>query len=200
MSASAHATRRRFLLTTALAATGLRLSVNGADAAPELKPTPACHDHDPPTMSEEEGPYFKPSSPERADLIEPAMKGVPVELTGVVLGRTCRPLAGALVDIWHADDDGQYDNKGFRLRGHQFTDEEGRFRFRTIKPGLYPGRTRHYHVKVQAKGSGLLTTQLYFVDEPRNRQDGLFNKNLLMRLAQAGDSLSARFDFVLDMR
>jgi protocatechuate 3,4-dioxygenase beta subunit len=200
MSGSDQSTRRRFLLTGALAATSLRLAIDRAHAAQELSPTPACHDHDPATMSEEEGPFFKPSSPERTELAEPGLKGVPVELAGIVLGRTCRPLAGALVDIWHADDDGQYDNKGFHLRGHQFTDEEGRFRFRTIKPGLYPGRTRHYHVKLQAKGSSLLTTQLYFPNEPRNRQDGLFHKKLLMQLAQAGDGLSARFDFVLDMR
>jgi protocatechuate 3,4-dioxygenase beta subunit len=61
-------------------------------------------------------------------------------------------LAGALVDLWHADSKGDYDNKGFRLRGHVFTDDQGRFVFRAIMPGLYPGRTRHYHVKIQAAG------------------------------------------------
>jgi protocatechuate 3,4-dioxygenase beta subunit len=80
------------------------------------------------------------------------------------------------------------------------TDAEGRYRFRTILPALYTGRTRHYHVKVQARQQRLLTTQLYFPDEPMNRRDGLFRRELLMRMAEAGDGLSARFDFVLDMR
>ena len=108
--------------------------------------------------------------------------------------------ARALVDLWHADDKGDYDNSGFRYRGHQFTDAEGRFTFRTIFPALYPGRTRHYHVKVQAAGGRILTTQLYFPNEPQNRRDGLYRRELLMRMAQAGDGLAARFDFVLDMR
>jgi protocatechuate 3,4-dioxygenase beta subunit len=69
---------------------------------------------------------------------------------GVVLTRACRPVAGARADPWQAADNGEYDNKGFRLRGHVLTDAEGLYAFRTIMPGLYPGRTRHYHVKVQA--------------------------------------------------
>jgi protocatechuate 3,4-dioxygenase beta subunit len=79
-------------------------------------------------------------------------------------------------------------------------DAEGRYRFRTILPALYTGRTRHYHVKVQAPQQGVLTTQLYFPDEPMNRRDGLFRRELMMRMAEAGDDLSARFDFVLDAR
>ena len=65
---------------------------------------------------------------------------------------------------------------------------------------LYSGRTRHYHVKVQAPGSRLLTTQLYFPNEPTNRRDGLFQRELLMRVADAGDGLTGRFDFVLNIR
>jgi len=84
--------------------------------------------------------------------------------------------------------------------GHLFTDAEGRYRLRTILPALYTGRTRHYHVKVQAPRQGVLTTQLYFPDEPMNRRDGLFRRELVMRMAEAGDGLAARFDFVLDMR
>ena len=78
-------------------------------------------------------------------------------------------MPGALVDLWHADDEGDYDNSGFRLRGHQFADGEGRFRFRTIVPAQLSGRTRHFHVKVQPKGGRVLTTQLYFPGEPGNR-------------------------------
>ncbi len=113
--------------------------------------------------------------------------------------RACRPVERALVDLWHADERGAYDNAGFRYRGHVFTDREGRYRFRTIVPALYPGRTRHYHVKVQAANQPLLTTQLYFPDEPANQRDGLFRRELLMRTAETGEGLAARFDFVLEM-
>jgi protocatechuate 3,4-dioxygenase beta subunit len=64
-------------------------------------------------------------------------------------------------------------------------------------PGLYVGRTRHIHVKVQSPGGALLTTQLYFPGEPRNRSDGLFRKELLLRTTERPALLSARFDFVL---
>ena len=103
-----------------------------------------------PRLSGRARAYFKPSSPQRADLVEPDSKARLVELSGLVLTRACRPVARALVDLWHADERGDYDNRGFRYRGHLFTDAEGRYRFRTILPALYPGRTRHYHVKVQA--------------------------------------------------
>lgn len=192
-------TRRRLLVAAGLlAAGGLHLRGDGA-LAQELAPTPACHDGDEPTLRQTEGPFFKPRSPERSDLRE-AGGGVPVELSGFVLSRGCRPLAGALVDLWHADQRGEYDNRGFRYRGHLRTDASGRYRFRTIRPALYSGRTVHYHVKVQAPGSRLLTTQLYFPDEPANRRDSLFRRELLMRVASAGDGLAARFDFVLDLR
>jgi protocatechuate 3,4-dioxygenase beta subunit len=188
-------TRRRLL--TALGAAGLVLDDVLAEP---LASTPQCHDGDAPTVRQTEGPYFKPSSPQRADLVEPNSKARLVELAGQVLTRSCRPVAGALVDLWHADERGDYDNAGFRYRGHLFTDVEGRYRFRTILPALYTGRTRHYHVKVQAPQRGVLTTQLYFPDDPMNRRDGLFRRELVMRMAEAGDGLAARFDFILDMR
>jgi protocatechuate 3,4-dioxygenase beta subunit len=190
-------TRRRLLAATALGAAGLVLDDVLAEP---LAATPQCHDGDAPTVRQTEGPYFKPSSPQRADLVEPNSKARLIEVGGQVLTRSCRPVAGALVDLWHADERGDYDNAGFRYRGHLFTDVEGRYRFRTILPALYTGRTRHYHVKVQAPQRGVLTTQLYFPDEPTNRRDGLFRRELVMRVAEAGDGLVARFDFILDMR
>jgi len=188
-------TRRRFLLATGTLAAGLGFDAN----AQELAPTPACHDGDEPTVRQTEGPFFKPRSPQRADLIEGA-RGTVMELSGLVLTRRCQPVAGALVDLWHADDKGDYDNSGFRFRGHQFTDAQGRYRFRTIRPAVYVGRTAHYHVKVQPSGGRVLTTQLYFPNEPANRRDSMFRNELLMKIAQAGDSQAARFDFVLDIR
>ena len=129
------------------------------------------------------------------------MTGRPVALSGQVLTRSCRPVADALVDLWHADDKGEYDNQGFRLRGHLLTDAKGRYAFSTIMPGLYPGRTRHFHVKVQAAAeSPDLTTQFYFPDEPRNGEDDLFRPELLMQVVPSDDALLARFDVVLAMK
>ena len=192
-------TRRSLLTTGALAAGGF-LSLDAALAQAPLSPTLECHEGDSATLRQTEGPFFKPSSPERADLIEPGTAGQPIDLVGFVLTRGCKPVANAIVDLWHADTGGDYDNSGFRLRGHQRADAEGRYRFRTIVPGNYEGRTRHFHVKVAPSGGRLLTTQLYFPGEPNNRKDGLFRRELLIRTAKNEGSLAGRFDFVLDMR
>jgi protocatechuate 3,4-dioxygenase beta subunit len=189
---------RRHVVTSAIIA-GLGLSGSRAFAQQRLAPTPSCHDGDEPTARQTEGPYFKPKSPERSDLREPGMTGEPIWLTGFVLTRTCRPVAKALIDLWHADDKGGYDNAGFRLRAHQFTAADGRYAFRTFVPGLYVPRTRHFHLKVQAPGKPVLTTQLYFPDEPANGGDGLFRRELAMKVAHAEDGFMARFDIVLDL-
>jgi len=200
MNRPSRPTRRRFLLNTGIVAAGWELSGANAVLTQELAPTPSCRDGDEPTVPETEGPFFKPRSPERSDLREAGSKGGPLELSGFVLTRSCRPVRGAVVDLWHADENGEYDNVCFRYLGHVITGPEGVFRFRTIVPALYPGRTRHYHVKVQAPGSHLLTTQLYFPNEPANLRDGLFQRELLMRVADAGDGLTGQFDFVLNLR
>jgi protocatechuate 3,4-dioxygenase beta subunit len=192
-------TRRAVLGAGALAAGSLFGISPGAAEGP-LPPTPACHDGDEPTSAQTEGPYFKPSSPERIELFEEGMAGQPIELIGLVLTRACKPVSGALLDFWQADAKGEYGNSGFRLRGHQFTDAQGRYRFLTIVPASYEGRTRHYHLKVQPPGGRVLTTQLYFPGEAKNRTDGLFRRELLMKVAKAEGSLAGRFDFVLDMR
>ena len=198
MNRRSKATRRRFLFNTGILAAGWELSSAGVALTQELAATPDCRDGDEPTVPETEGPFFKPKSPQRSDLREPATKGKPFELSGYVLTKRCRPVLGAVVDLWHADENGEYDNIGFRYRGHVITEPDGAFRFHTIVPALYPGRTRHYHVKVQAPSSHLLTTQLYFPNEPRNSRDSLFQRELLMRVANAGDA--GRFDFVLNVR
>jgi protocatechuate 3,4-dioxygenase beta subunit len=197
--------RRHLILTGACA--GLLLPVHGAQAQmPRFPPqgtdlplTPICRAGDLPTPPEIEGPYFKPRSPERSDLREPGIVGRPVDLSGLVLSPACRPVADALVELWHADSRGAYDNTGFRLRGHVFTDAQGRYAFRTIFPGPYPGRTRHYHIKVKARNSPMLTTQLYFPDDPQNRHDEFFHRELVMQIAAADDALHARFDVVLEV-
>jgi protocatechuate 3,4-dioxygenase beta subunit len=193
-------TRRRFLVNTGVLTAGWELFGTDVVLTQELTPTSACRDGDEPTVRQTEGPFFKPRSPERSDLRVPGPGGHPLELSGFVLTRRCRPLRRAVVDLWHADDKGEYDNIGFRYRGHVTTGLDGAFRFRTIVPALYSGRTRHYHVKVQAPGSRLLTTQLYFPNEPANVRDGLFQRDLLMRVVDTGDGLTGQFDFVLDIR
>jgi len=199
MNAFRFPSRRRILATGAAAASGLVLVGRHGLAQQRLKPTPSCHDGDEPTLPEIEGPFFKPRSPQRSDLRD-GVAGRPAELSGLVLTRSCRPLAGVVVDLWQADDNGDYDNKGFRLRGHIFTDAAGRYAFRTIVPGLYPGRTRHYHVKVQAPRQRLLTTQFYFPDEPYNAKDEYFHPELVMQVETTDDALQARFNVVLAMR
>ena len=150
-----------------------------------------------PTPREAAGPFFKPASPQRVMLIDTTSKAQRLVVSGRVLTADCKPAANGLLDFWHADENGEYDNRGFRYRGHILTDAQGRYRFRTILPALYPGRTRHYHVKVLATGRQLLTTQLYFPNEPQNLRDDLYRRELTMRMADAGDGLAARFDFVL---
>jgi protocatechuate 3,4-dioxygenase beta subunit len=193
-------TRRRFLLDTGMLAAGWELLRADSVLTQELAATPTCRDGDEPTARQTEGPFFKPSSPERSDLRQSGAGARQLELSGFVLTRSCQPLGGVVVDLWHADERGQYDKIGFRYRGHVVTGPDGLFRFRTIVPAIYFGRTRHYHLKVQAPGSRLLTTQLYFPNEPANLRDSLFRRELLMRVADIGGSLNARFDFVLNIR
>jgi protocatechuate 3,4-dioxygenase beta subunit len=162
-----------------------------------VSPTPACTNDHEPTPPQTAGPFFLPHSPQRASLLEPGINGTKIVLTGRVLSTRCRAVSGALLDFWHANDGGEYDVEGFRLRGHQFADSEGRYRLETIVPGLYPGRTRHFHVAVQAPNGPILTTQLYFPGERRNARDFLFDRRLLMTIDDHGEQKAARFDFVL---
>lgn len=173
----------------------IAFAAGSAAAQTALQPTPACDDDDEPTPAQTEGPFFTPSSPARSSLRESGMAGAPIVLGGTVLSRSCRPLPGALVELWHADDSGEYHNDGFRLRGHQFTGADGSYRFETIRPGLYPGRTRHFHLKYQARNQPALTTQLYFPGEPENRRDRIFRPELVMAISGG----LARFDAVLDI-
>jgi protocatechuate 3,4-dioxygenase beta subunit len=168
-----------------------------------LPKTPACDDgHTTPPQTA--GPFFKPESPERQKVFETGVTvGVKLVLAGRVLSTDCRPVRRALLDFWQADGDGKYDNEGFALRGHQFTDGNGHYGLGTVVPGLYPGRTRHIHVRVQPPGGSLLTTQLYLPSEPANEADSLFDERLLVsergRHANRPEELGlAKFDFVVE--
>ena len=152
----------------------------------------------PGTPAQTAGPFYTPATPRRSDLRESGTEGTRLVLQGLVLTPECRPVPGAVVDIWHCDETGDYDNRGFRHRGHQFTDAAGAFRFETIRPGRYPGRTPHIHAKVQGEATRVLTTQLYFPDlAETNARDGIYREGLAMRLEAAGAGWRGRFDFVL---
>ena len=153
-------TRRRVIqamlavpaLTLAACGGGADAAAQGSPTAPALlTPTPVCDDgDDDPTPAQTEGPYFTSNSPVRTSLVEAGMPGTLLAISGRVLTTACQGIAQAKLDFWQADNAGAYDNAGYRLRGHQFTDGSGNFSLQTIVPGLYPGRTRHIHVKVQA--------------------------------------------------
>ncbi|MEL6382657.1 MAG: intradiol ring-cleavage dioxygenase [Cyanobacteria bacterium J06626_18] len=177
---------------TAQTLPGAQQSASG----PPLAPTPAC-DENSATPSQTAGPFYTPNSPERQSLLEPGITGMRIVLTGQVLAANCTPVAGALLDFWHTNDQGEYDNKGYTLRGHQFADADGRYWLETIVPGFYPGRTRHFHVRVQAPDRSILTTQLYFPEEASNLEDGLFQPALLMAIQNDEEGQRATFNFVL---
>ena len=185
---------RRRLLGAALV---LPFASIGPVSGQNLPLTPACGEKPERTPSQTAGPFFTPDSPRRDSLVEPGSKVARLVVTGLVLSSQCRPVANALLDFWHCDETGEYDNRGFRYRGHVFADAQGRYSLETIVPGEYPGRTRHIHVKVRPPDGRIFTTQLYFPDEPGNRADGIYRRELTMRVARNGAHRSARFDFVV---
>ena len=200
-------TRRRLLElglalppVAALAVRGDVLGGIATAAAAPLAPTPAVADADDPTPAQTEGPYFTPNSPLRRSIVPAGASGTRLTVSGRVLSTTGKPIARTLIDFWQCDSKGVYDNRGYRFRGHQLTDSRGRYTLQTVVPGLYPGRTRHIHVKVQAPREAVLTTQLYFPGVARNQTDGIFQRELLLTgWRKVGGRRVARFDFVLDV-
>ena len=119
------------------------------------------------------GPFHRDGAPKRTVIAPKSEPGRRLAITGQVLHQDCRtPVAGAILDIWHADAQGRYDNTSerYRLRGQVVSDENGRYTFETIVPGNYPlGKTMrpaHIHFNVSSPGFQPLTTQLYFEDDP----------------------------------
>ena len=119
------------------------------------------------TPADVEGPYYKANTPERNSFYEDGMQGTKLILVGYVLNNNCFPIPGVWLDFWQANANGEYDNEGYTLRGHQFTDNKGRYYLETILPGEYPQRPiEHIHVKIQAPNGEVFTTQLYFPQKP----------------------------------
>ncbi|GGW49742.1 dioxygenase family protein [Streptomyces xantholiticus] len=173
-----------------------------------LAVTPACDGHETPAATE--GPLFKPQSPERTDFLTPAVRGVQLDLSGIVYDTACKPLPGSLIEFWQCDQNGDYDTAGFSLRGHQYTNSRGAFRLRTIIPRDYWGRwgrrAPHIHTQVQAPGGPVLVTQLYFPDDTQaygrnfaalNASDRLLNRACTITLAGPQGGYTGAFDFVI---
>jgi protocatechuate 3,4-dioxygenase, beta subunit len=135
-----------------------------------------------------EGPYYPDKLPLDTDndlvvinnSLTPAV-GEITHLTGRVLDASGSPVKDAVVEIWQSDPHGAYIHsrspnrasldRNFQGFGTFLTASTGEYRFRTVKPGLYDGRTRHIHFKVKKSGRELLTSQIFFRGEPLNARD-----------------------------
>jgi len=159
----------------------------------EVLPGPDCTVGLPPTRPDMEGPYFLAGSPEKASLIEPGMSGTPLLISGYVMTEDCKWIPGAKLEFWQADANGEYDLGGYRLRGHVFTDENGRYQIQTILPAPYETRPRHIHVMVLPPGQSGLTTQLYFPGDAPYPE-------LTVELSEDSQEVAAMFNFVLAAR
>jgi protocatechuate 3,4-dioxygenase beta subunit len=148
----------------------------------------------------EEGPYYKPGSPERKNTVEAGTTGTKLVIEGRVVDRDGHPIAKAWLDFWHADGNGVYDNAGYNLRGHQFTDKDGRYHLETVRPKQYLFRAPHVHAKVRAsEKSPILATQLFFPGEKRNATDPIFEKQTVMDVVDTDEGQKAVFDFVVEV-
>jgi len=205
--------RRRMLQSLALASAGFWADSAFAEA---LTLTPR----------QTEGPFFPDHLPldQDNDLLRikndltPAV-GTITNVGGRLLDPSGQPIRKALIELWQADDRGTYiHSRGaqkaerdphFQGYGRFETGEKGEYRFRTIKPGLYAGRTRHYHFGITLPGQRRFTTQLYLAGEPGNARDGLLNgirdaaqRASVIREFQpvgAGPELAATWDIVMGL-
>jgi len=143
-----------------------------------------------PTPSQSEGPFYPVREPKDADYdllrhgSREYTKGKAAWVEGVVIDLSRKPLKGGVIEIWQCDEDGHYDHPrdgskmdaSFQGFGRVTLDAEGRFKFRTIRPATYAGRTPHIHAKVKLGRQELLTTQLYVEGDPGNARDGIWRR------------------------
>src|SRR4051794_3515239 len=140
------------------------------------------------TPAQTEGPFYPVQLPadQDADLLRTGdlryERGEPATVGGTLTDLEGRPLAGSEVEIWQCDAQGHYHHPGdgnradaaFQGFGRVQADAQGRWRFRTLRPVPYTGRTPHIHFKVRSGPRELLTTQLYVDGDPHNARDGLW--------------------------
>ncbi len=171
-----------------------------------------------PTPAQSEGPFYPLREPADADFdllrngSRTYAKGNAAWVEGVVLDRAGKPLKGGIVEIWQCDADGHYDHPrdgsrmdpAFQGFGRVTLDGEGRFRFRTIRPQPYSGRTPHIHAKVKLGRQALLTTQLYVEGDPGNARDGIWRRlseaeraSVTVPYANGSDGLKATYRIVV---
>jgi hypothetical protein len=168
----------------------------------ELAPTLA-HDDDDPTATFEEGPYYVPNTPLTNNFRLPGHGGRDLVLRGRVLDTKGRPLAGAVLDFWQVNEHGLYDNVTYNYRGHQFTQADGSYELLTLLPVPYTflglWRAAHIHVKVQAPTTRLLTSQVFFDNDPEGNAKAFdYDPSLLGTVTTLPDgSAETIFNFVL---
>jgi protocatechuate 3,4-dioxygenase beta subunit len=156
----------------------------------------ACGDA-PLTPETREGPGYKPNSPEKTRLFETGVPGEKLTLTGSVCDIHGRPVEHAWLDFWQADGQGKYDDSGYTLRGHRYTDGAGKYRLETVMPGAAPGRAPHIHVKVRLKEQGpVLTTQLFLPVAGASQTDAQYRADLLLKVRDSTEGKTATFNFV----
>lgn len=158
-----------------------------------------------PTESNIEGPFYRADAPFREKLAE-GVEGKALIISGRVLTTDGSPLSEAVVDVWHADTGGAYDNESdkFLLRGRIRTGKDGLYRYETILPGQYDlgesKRPAHIHYKVSGEKHRTLTTQLYFAGDEFLARDPWARTSLTIPLTpgeKEGDPQTGLFDIVL---
>jgi protocatechuate 3,4-dioxygenase beta subunit len=178
--ASAPVSSRRQVLRGVAAMLAAPVFIRDALAQQSLRLTPA----------QTEGPFYPVSLPSDSDfdlLTQGSTRytqGRPVWLEGSVTDAAGRPVRDAVVEIWQCDAQGRYHHPGdggradpaFQGFGRASVDKSGEYRFRTIRPSKYSGRTPHIHVKVRLARRELLTTQLYVEGDPDNERDFLWRR------------------------
>jgi len=118
------------------------------------------------TPADQLGPYYIEGAPERDTLYPAGTAGTPLLISGTVYGTGCQPLAGALVEVWQADSNGEYDfSADFLGRAAVIANENGHYEFTTVMPGRYEPRPLHIHFRVSHPDVPTLVTQLYFAGD-----------------------------------
>ena len=131
------------------------------------------------TTSDILGPYYRPGSPVRTNLVVKGAPGEDIELSGMVLHKDCTtPYKNAKIELWHCSSEGVYDNSSadFNYRGTTYSDGKGNYSFKTTLPVPYDigggsFRPAHFHMMITAAGYLPLITQLYFSGDPHLAKD-----------------------------